>query len=82
MLLLLIVIPSTIVGAAIVLLLDRSGVLPRFGEGDGSRPVASSSPPPFLARPVSLAAIVLLATWILAWLVLLAVGLDIIFSAT
>ena len=81
MLLLLIVIPCTIVGAAIVLLMDRAGVLPRLGEGGGTRPVASSSPS-FLARPVSLAAIVLLAAWILAWLVLLVVGLDIVFSAT
>ena len=81
MLLLLIVIPCTIVGTAIVLFMDRVGVLPRLGEGAGPRPVASS-PAPFLARPASLAAIVLLATWILAWLVLLAVGFDIIFSAT
>jgi hypothetical protein len=82
MLLLLIVIPCTIVGAAVVLLLDRVGVLPRLGEDGGSRPVPLSSSAPFLARPASLAVIVLMAAWILAWLVLLGVGLDIVFSAT
>jgi hypothetical protein len=77
MLVLLVVMPCLVVGAAVVVVLDRMGVLSLGGgmssPGDGS----------FLERvPKSalFAAMVLLAAWILAWLVLLVVGLNVLAS--
>ena len=78
MLLLLIVVPCTLIGTSAVLLLDRAGVLPRF-----DRPGrAYTKPATSMFRPMSLVAIVALATWTLAWLVVLAVGLNLIVSST
>jgi hypothetical protein len=78
MLLLLIVVPCILVGTSGVMLLDRAGILPRL---DRPGPV-STKPAPSIFRPVSLGAIVVLATWILAWLVVLAVGLNIIIASS
>jgi hypothetical protein len=78
MLLLWIVLPCTLVGTSAVMLLDRAGLLPRL-DRPGS---ASTKPATSIFRPVSLGAIVILATWILAWLVVLAVGLNIILASS
>jgi hypothetical protein len=78
MLLLLIVLPCTLVGTSVVVLLDRAGVLPRL---DRPGP-ASAKPVGSIFRPVSLTTIVVLATWCLAWLVVLAVGLNIILASS
>jgi hypothetical protein len=81
MLLLLIVVPCTLVGVVVVAVLDRGGLLPRFDRPGptSSRPVRSGNS---IARPLSLGAILVLGTWILAWLVVLVVGLNIILSSS
>lgn len=79
MLLLLIVIPCTLAGIAAVTLLDRAGVLPRLDQPPGPW---SSKPASSLTRPLALGMIVLLGTWILAWFVVLFVGLNIILSSS
>jgi hypothetical protein len=76
--LLLIVIPCVVVGGAVGLGLDRAGVLPHL-ERPGqvsSRPVRS------VGRPFAVATIVILATWILMWIIVLIVGLSIISASS
>ncbi len=76
--LLYILIPCILVGTGVGLVLDRTGVLPHIDERGlvSSRPVTRS-----MFRPLSLGMIVILATWILAWLVILGVGLNIIMGS-
>ena len=76
MLVALIVIPAIIVAVAVVVLLDRTGVLPRM---DGGPSYGSSSG--FLeSLPTAglITAGVVMAMWILAWLVFLVVGLSVL----
>lgn len=76
--LLYILIPCILVGTGVGLVLDRTGVLPHVDEGGfvSSRPVTRST-----FRPLSIGMIVILATWILAWLVVLGVGIDVIMGS-
>lgn len=78
MLLLFIVVPCTLVGIGVVSMLERGGLLSGL---DRPGP-ASTRPAHSMARPVSLGTIVILATWILAWLVVLGVGLNIILASS
>ena len=76
MLVVLIVIPSIVVAVAVVVLLDRIGVLPRL---DGGPSYSSSSGSGFLESiPTGalLAAGALMVLWIVAWLIFLVVGLS------
>ena len=76
MLVVLIVVPAVIVAVAVVVLLDRTGVLPRM---DGGPSYASGSG--FLEsvpKAALFAAGALMAVWILAWLVFLVVGLSVL----
>ncbi len=76
MLVLLVVLPCLVVGAAVVVVLDRMGVLPRWEAGGGMGGAADGT---FLERVPKGALVVamgLLSAWILAWLVVLAVGLH------
>jgi len=78
MLALLVVLPCLVIGAAAVVVLDRRGVLSGFesrptpgGPGDGT----------FLERVPKgalVAGMAAMAVWILAWLVLLVVGLSVL----
>ncbi|MDQ6613667.1 MAG: hypothetical protein M3083_02615 [Actinomycetota bacterium] len=79
--LLFIVIPCAVIGIGVAALLDRSGLLPSSDRSGRSstRAVSSLSS---IVRPFSLGAVVILATWILAWLVVLAVGLNLILSSS
>ncbi|MGH9265029.1 MAG: hypothetical protein ACRD1D_10100 [Acidimicrobiales bacterium] len=83
MLVVLIVIPAIIVAVAVVVLLDRVGVLPRldgssssygssWGSGSGSGFLES------IPTGALLAAGGLMVLWILAWLVFLVIGLSIL----
>jgi hypothetical protein len=84
MLVILIVFPAVIVAVAVVVLLDRMGVLPRI-DGSGSFSSSgwgsSSGGSGFLAsipKGGLWAAGALMALWILAWLVFLVIGLSIL----
>ena len=75
MLVVLIVIPAVVVAMAVVLLLDRIGVLPRLDGG----PSARSGSDGFLANVPKaglLAAGGAMVLWIVAWLVFLVIGLS------
>jgi hypothetical protein len=76
MLVALIVVPAIIVAVAVVLLLDRTGVLPRM---DGGPSYSSDSG--FLEsvpKAALFASGVVMALWILAWLVFLVIGLTVL----
>lgn len=77
MLVVLIVIPSIIVAVAVVLVLDRTGVLPRLDGGGGGG--SSRAPGAGFLESVPKAALfgggALMILWILAWLIFLVVGL-------
>ena len=77
MLVVLIVLPSVVLAVAVVLLLDRVGVLPRLDNG----PTVASGPMferiPRAALFVGMAA---MAAWILTWLVLLVIGMSVLSS--
>jgi hypothetical protein len=75
MLVVLIVIPAIVIAVAVVVVLDRVGVLPRLDGG----PSSSSSGSGFLESippGALLAAGGLMALWIVAWLIFLVVGLS------
>ena len=75
MLVVLIVIPAVIVAMAVVLVLDRIGVLPRLDGG----PSARSSSDGFLTnipKAGLLAAGGAMIVWIVAWLLFLVIGLS------
>jgi hypothetical protein len=87
---LLIVLPCTLVGTAAVLLVQRAGWLPKL-EPQAASPTARgrtrknrewSRPNRGSSRPVAIAAVVVMSLWILFWIVLLAVGLNIIYGAS
>jgi len=71
-LVLLIVVPAVVIGGGVVLYLDHTGVLPRWDGGSGSGFLES------VPRPGLWAAVTLMGAWILAWLVLLVVGLRVL----
>lgn len=78
MLLVLIVVPCTLIAAATVAALDRAGILPRLEAGPTRSP---SLPALSTSRAAMLCAIVIMVTWVLAWLVALVVGLSIILGS-
>jgi|GEM_PF-5629640 hypothetical protein len=83
MLVVLIIIPAIVVAVAVVAVLDRTGVLPRLGDGYGSSGGgwSSGSGSGFMAgipKGALWAAGGLMILWILAWLVFLLVGLSIL----
>jgi hypothetical protein len=73
MLVVLIVIPALIVAVAVVVVLDRMGVLPRLDGGSSS---PSGGFVESVPRGMLFAGGALMALWILAWLVFLIVGLT------
>ncbi len=73
MLVLLIVIPAVIVSVAVVVVLDRMGVLPRL---DGGPALPSGGFLESVPRGALFAGGAVMALWILAWLVFLIVGLT------
>ncbi len=82
MLVVLIVIPAMVVAVAVVLLLDRLGVLPRLDAGPSySGRSASGSGLGFfesIPKGALWGAGALMILWILAWLVFLVVGLSVL----
>jgi hypothetical protein len=77
MLVVLILMPSMVIAVAVVLFLDRIGVLPRL---DGGPAVASGPWFERVPRAALFAGMGVMAAWILAWLVLLVVGLSVLSS--
>jgi len=73
MLVVLIVIPALIVAVAVVVVLDRMGVLPRLDGGPSS---SSGGFVESVPRGMLFAGGALMALWILGWLVFLIVGLT------
>ena len=77
MLVVLIIIPAIVVAVGVVLLLDRTGVLPRLDGG----PSLSRSGGGFLEsipKGALVGAGALMMLWILAWLVFLVIGLSVL----
>jgi hypothetical protein len=77
MFVLFIVVPSVVVAMALVLLLDWVGVLPRL---DGGPTAASGSWFERIPRGALFAAAGVMVAWILAWIVLLVIGMNILSS--
>ena len=79
MLVVLIIIPAIIVAVGVVLLLDRTGVLPRL-DGGPSYSTRSSGGGFFESIPKGAlwGAGGLMILWILAWLVFLIIGLSVL----
>ena len=75
MLVILIVIPSVVVAVVVVGVLDRLGVLPRLDGGPSGGPGSFFDGIP---RAAMFAGMGLMAAWILAWLVLLVIGLVVL----
>ncbi|HEX2048043.1 MAG TPA: hypothetical protein VHF27_09770 [Acidimicrobiales bacterium] len=78
MLIVLIVIPAVIIAVGVVLLLDRTGVLPRL---DGGPSLSRSGGGGFfesIPKGALFGAGALMVLWILAWLVFLVIGLSIL----
>ncbi len=80
MLIPLIVVPCTIIGFAIVMLLDRAGVFPQLDGGGGGGGGHARTRNPQIGRNLSLLALVVMGAWVLAWIVLLIVGLGVVSS--
>ena len=82
MLVALIVVPAIVIAVAVVVLLDRVGVLPRLdGDAAGWPSMRSGSGSGFLTsvpKGALLAGGAVMALWILAWLVLLVIGLTVL----
>ena len=81
MLVVLIVLPAIIVAVAVVVVLDRMGVLPRVDGGPSTFVGWSSSGSGFLdsvPKGALVAAGALMVLWILAWLVFLVIGLSVL----
>ena len=79
MLVVLIIIPAMIVAVGVVLVLDRTGVLPRL-DGSGSYSSRASSGGVFESIPKGAlwGAGGLMIIWILAWLLFLIIGLSVL----
>ena len=75
MLIILIVVPALILAVAVVVVLDRLGVLPRL---DGGPSLPAGGFMESIPRGALWGAGGLMALWILAWLVFLVVGLSIL----
>ncbi|HVL07186.1 MAG TPA: hypothetical protein VM388_14450 [Acidimicrobiales bacterium] len=73
MMVVLIVIPAIVVAVAVVVVLDRLGVLPRL---DGGPSLPSGGFMESIPRGALWGAGVVMAVWILAWLIFLIVGLT------
>jgi len=73
MLIILIVVPALILAVAVVVVLDRMGVLPRL---DGGPSLPSGGFMESIPRAALWGAGGLMALWILAWLIFLVVGLS------
>lgn len=80
MLVLLVVLPCLVLGAAAVVLLDRMGVLPRWESSASSGRSSGGSLLESVPRAALVAAMGLMAAWILAWLVFLVIGLNVLAS--
>lgn len=80
MLVVLIVIPAMVIAVAVVLLLDRTGVLPRLDGGPSSSSSWRSGDGFFESIPKGalFGAGALMILWILAWLVFLVIGLSVL----
>ena len=82
MLVVLIVIPAIVVAVAVVVVLDRLGVLPHMDNGSvSSSGWGSSGGSGFLANVPKAglwAAGAVMAFWIVAWLVFLVIGLSVL----
>ena len=72
MLVVLIIVPALIVAVAVVVVLDRMGVLPRL---DGGPSMPSGGFLQSVPRSALFAGGAAMALWILAWLIFLLVGL-------
>ena len=75
MMVLLILVPAIVVAVAVVVVLDRMGVLPRL---DGGPSLPSGGFMESIPRGALWGAGALMALWILAWLIFLVVGLSIL----
>ncbi len=73
MMVLLIVVPAVVVAVAVVLVLDRIGVLPRL---DGGPSLPSGGFMESVPRGALFGAGALMALWIIGWLIFLIVGLS------
>ena len=78
MLALLVVLALLIVGGTVVVVLDRRGIL--AGESSGSIGRSGGSLLENVPRTALVAAMTLMAAWILAWLVFLVIGLNVLAS--
>jgi hypothetical protein len=72
----LIVVPCSIIGFGAVFFLDWAGLLPQ-ADGGGTA-AARPRNVPLRNRRLGLAAIVIMGAWVLAWIVLLLVGLSVV----
>ncbi len=75
MLVVLILMPALVLAVAVVVVLDRMGVLPGLDGGPSSRPGGLLDS---LPRGALMGAGGLMALWIVAWLVFLVIGLSIL----
>lgn len=75
MMVVLIIVPAIVLAVAVVVVLDRLGVLPRL---DGGPSLGSGGFMESVPRSALLAAGGLMALWILGWLIFLVVGLSIL----
>jgi hypothetical protein len=75
MLVVLIIVPAIVLAVAVVVVLDRLGVLPRL---DGGPSLPSGGFMESVPRGALLAAGGLMALWILGWLIFLVVGLSVL----
>ena len=75
MLVILIIVPAIVLAVAVVVVLDRLGVLPRL---DGGPSLPSGGFMESVPRGALFAAGGLMAVWILAWLIFLIAGLSIL----
>ncbi len=78
MLVLLVVLPCLVIGAAAVVVLDRMGVLPRWESGGGMSGPADGTLLERVPKTALVVAMALIAAWILAWLIVLVVGLNVL----
>ena len=75
MMVVLIVVPAIVVAVAVVVVLDRIGVLPRL---DGGPSLPSGGFMESIPKGALWGAGAVMALWILAWLIILVVGLSLL----
>jgi len=80
MLVLIILLPCLILGGAVVVFLDRRGVLSGWDSSSAGRAPRTATFSERVPRAGLVAAMACMAAWILAWMVLLIVGLNVIAS--